>query len=352
MGEIESQRNITFVDIAKFIAMFLVIAEHVIIALNYSNVPLLNYLRSIIVSFHMPIFFILTGYLYKQKSKTENYLKIIWALLIPYFIYQFIYLPFKLIYYVIYMHIPFLETLIKCMIGILLGDNLGTEGSNIALTVCPPLWFIVVIIQIRYLFTQINITFKKLAIISMISIFLYYILKYRHIDLYFCIDNTLYAIPYFTIGYIARNYIHFSHYFNKKKELIGLVAILSLGFLILLCNRHNYQKSIELYRYACGLTGSCFVFAFSNLFQYVNYFIKQISQNTLFILFFHFLCLFFVKWLRIPIVLNYYDSIFIKFIIWIVFSFMLYYFCYLITNIIKNKNWRILLGKYRPEKSK
>ncbi len=322
--------------------MFLVILEHVVIAFNFNDIPIIKSIRNIIVTFHMPIFFILTGYLYKQKNKADNYSKIIYGLLIPYTIYQIIYLPFKYGFYVLYSHLPYGETFLKCFTGIILGDNLGISGSKYALTVCPSLWFIVVIIQIRFIFANININLKNIIIITFLAIILNKILIINNIKLYFCLGQLFYAVPYFTIGYFARNYANINIQKNSYKILILIISIL-----LLLCiyKLKIQNEDILVYKYICGLAGSCFVFSFSQLFSKINPIVKTIGRNTLFILFFHFFCLFICKWIKIPLIIGKISSTPIKFIIWILFSVILYYFCYLTVKVIYKYNLEILLGK-------
>lgn len=72
-----------WIDWSKSIAIFLVIWGHV---------PMQSETHTIIYSFHMPLFFLISGYLYNPKGtiKEELY-KDLKTLLLPYFIYQFIF---------------------------------------------------------------------------------------------------------------------------------------------------------------------------------------------------------------------------------------------------------------------
>lgn len=70
-----SNKRIQWIDIAKGIGIILVLIGH--ISLNKK-------INNFIYSFHMPLFFILSGYLYKNK---ENYVKKkTKTILVPYFI--------------------------------------------------------------------------------------------------------------------------------------------------------------------------------------------------------------------------------------------------------------------------
>ena len=115
-------KNIVWIDIAKFIGIFLVVFGHVMQTFNLGTISFFKHLWQFIYLFHMPLFFIITGYLYKSKSKSDNYKKILWGLLIPYLIYQFVYLPFRIGNLILFYHIDILQVLLKCMFGIICGD--------------------------------------------------------------------------------------------------------------------------------------------------------------------------------------------------------------------------------------
>ena len=345
MQEVKTKNNILWVDIAKFIAMFLVVFEHVVLAFKLNNTSYIADIRNIIVTFHMPLFFLLAGYLYKERSKKENYEKILCSLLIPYFIYQFTYLPMKLGYYNLYEHIPLGIALIKCFIGILLGDNLGTEGSRYALSVQPALWFIMVIIQLRFLFAHVNMSVKNLTILSISSFITLKLLNIFNIDLYFCLDDTLYAIPYFIFGFCLKNYFNDVINFFHKHCFISFLALII--FLQLICFiRYNFIN-ILLLKYACGFIGSFTIIAFSQLFKNANDFVNVIAKNTLFILFFQVVLLFITKWIKLYKITQYMPKTYEQFIFVVLYSILIYFVSYFVIKVLEKLKWNIVLGKYK-----
>ena len=70
-------KRIQYLDIAKAIGIILVIIGHI----SQNEI-----ITSVIYSFHMPLFFILSGYLY-HKGNTKNKIK---KILIPYFLFSII----------------------------------------------------------------------------------------------------------------------------------------------------------------------------------------------------------------------------------------------------------------------
>lgn len=83
MAQIENRKRIAWIDIVRGMGIFLVIMGH-----TYRSNPVLNW----IVSFHMPLFFILSGWLrgYKRKNLKWNafLIKKIQAFLVPLVIFQ------------------------------------------------------------------------------------------------------------------------------------------------------------------------------------------------------------------------------------------------------------------------
>lgn len=342
-----SENNILWIDVAKFLAMFLVILEHVILAFNFQNTDYIAYIRNVVISFHMPLFFFVSGYLYKQKSKSDNYSKILWGLLIPYLIYQFLYLPLKLGFYIFYEHIPSLVAAIKCFIGIILGDNLGITGSNFSLSVCPACWFIMVMMQLRLIFAQININRKNLFLLCFFSILIQILLKLYNIDLYFCIDNTLYAIPYFCVGVYLKNYSDGLKIITKRKKVL-----LILTFFILLQISYFYKSVFHnlLSMYLCGFVGTFFLIFLSQLSQKTSNFVTIIGKNTLFLIFFQSVLLFITKWIKISVLFSAISQTSNLLIISIFFSCAIYVISYFVILFLYRYDLRIILGKFKKEK--
>ena len=83
-----AQKRITFIDTAKFFAIYFVIISHCRISTNISH---------FLFAFHVPLFFILYGFVYKirHNQRIINYLKedmksLVHRVLVPYFLLAFI----------------------------------------------------------------------------------------------------------------------------------------------------------------------------------------------------------------------------------------------------------------------
>lgn len=299
------KKDIVWLDYARFIGIFLVIYCHTQQrSLGFSHNIFLNDIGDYICLFHMPLFFVISGLLFKRETLTTTAImngggKIISRIVIPYLIYQF----FFLIYYIASNALTSYPTineniLLKYICGIIMGDGYNTPYS---MTVCLPCWFLICIIQLRllYLFIPIN----KFTTISMsaVSILTLVLLRWLNIDLYFCFDTTLMAIPYFLIGYYMKRLLHKS---IKISNLIVVSVLLCfvVGLILKIngaaqMNGPSFGKDIIL-NYIGGISGTLMIFSISMLLAKCfnnKPFVKTISRNTLFIIFFHWLLLEFIS---------------------------------------------------------
>lgn len=359
MKEYTGQKYL-FIDNAKFIGIFLVIFGHTLQLLQLTDNNLIcKQIWNYIYLFHMPLFFIISGFLYKKKELTVNINKIVFGLLIPYLIYQILYFPFAYGSYVFNNHyLPF-NTFIKCILGILTGDFVPSQYS---LPVCGPCWFIVAIINIRLLCNYINLTTKNIIMLIVAAICILKSLIIANVDLFFCIDNTVMAIPYFFLGHLIQRYISIKNIqiCSKFKKFILSILSLAIPFIVLTVvlkynglmtmnlkiNKTLQDKSLLL-SYFAGIAGSYSVLYISHLFRNRYKFIDVISKNTLFIIFYHFLLLFILAWCKYRLLLHMFHSTLTQIIFSLVTTFLILIISYL-TILILDKYLPIVLGKKNP----
>lgn len=341
----EIKNNILWVDYAKFIGIFLMILGHIIVP--NSNLYCFIYL------FHMPLFFIVSGYLYRKKSAVENYKKLFGGLFIPYLLYQFLYLPLVLYNYVIIHNQDFGETLIKSFYGIFQGATISNAPYYI---VCGPCWFIMTIMFVKLFFSFFNNKVGNILVLSAFSIVLSKVLILNKILLPCCLNCTILAIPYFGVGMLFRNYkIDFAKY--SKYFVVGYMvfAIIILN-LILDCNGlikmsrpleplFNMSPSLLL-MYLGGILGSIMVFTISGFPKKEYPFVDIISKNTLFIIFAQEFILYFLKAFKILDIFDYINSPLIGLLIAVLFSVLILYMCYIFICKFRLK-LPLLFGIYR-----
>lgn len=344
-------KNILWVDYAKFFGIFLMVFGHLIISGSH--------LYSFIYSFHMPLFFFLAGYLYRQKSKKENYLKIFWALLIPYLMYQFLYLPLRLFDLVILNGEPFRTTLVGCLNGIL---QAATVSNAPYILVCGPCWFIMVMIQLRLISNVIKITNKNLILLLISSFMVSKFLVVSKILLPCCLNCTFVALPYFILGILAKqNRVNFEKIHSKY---FFVVYVFLLGFLMNLLLQHNGLVKISrplepmynsdpslLIMYIIAMIGIFMVILFSILFKKQNTYVDKISKNTLFIIFGQDFLLFFLELIKIPQKINAINILFVRYFLISLVAILVLGICYFCILFFE-RNFPLILGKYRYNKAK
>lgn len=292
------KKDIVWLDYARTIGIFLVVFGHVLQQFpSFQGYSICKTLWNYIYLFHMPLFFIISGFLFKNDSTKPINVKmggVCKALIIPYLLYQVIYLPIALFMY--REKLDGIHSLAKIFAGTILGDGYETEFS---LPVNLPCWFIISIVQLRFLFMIIPLNKISSCLLSLVSIFILIILKSNNIDLYFCLDSTLMAIPYFILGhYMAKTNIMDMLKFNIVRLIVALISFV-LVVLVLeyngaaQMNGPSFGKNILL-NYSAGVFGSLGIFIISiiaaEIFKRKEY-IYRISRNTLFIIFFHWLLL-------------------------------------------------------------
>lgn len=286
------RKEIVWVDYTRVIGISLVIFGHALQRFPaFEGSFWLKGLWDYIYLFHMPLFFIISGFLFRATPITMENIrsgggKIVKTLIIPYFLYQFIYLPILFVSKYGYSDISVLG---KLLCGIFLGDGYETAYS---IPVCLPCWFIVSIIQLRLLFLLVPINKCTSIILGCFSIAFLLLRKVCNFDLLFCLDSTVMAIPYFLLGHYLNTYRDF----GKKGSFYSMALVLALIVGVVLyfngsaqMNGPSFGKSV-FFNYAAGVSGTFCIFALSmclaNRFN-SRLIILKISRNTLFIIFLH-----------------------------------------------------------------
>jgi len=290
--------DIIWLDYTRFMGIFLVIFAHSLQRIpNWDESSCVKGLWDYIYLFHMPLFFIISGFLYKKgEGDCKNKgIQILHKLIVPYVLYQLIYLPICLIHY--------RENLLngelwrKLLMGLAAGDGYNTFQSVV---ICLPCWFIMCIIQLRILFLFVHINKTTSVFFPLLSIIILVSLNHYDFDMYFCIDSTIMAIPYFILGnFIAKTKV--LERVCKKQTQISLLAIFGLAVFILMkmngpaqMNGPSYGNNIFL-NYLAGIMGSMMVVMasmFISSYLQDNGVVKKLSRNTLFLIFSHWLLLY------------------------------------------------------------
>lgn len=241
-------------DILKGFGAILVVIGHLVFYESNAKVY--------IYSFHMPLFFFISGYLYKSEKNFFKYLrKKTKSLLCPYFFFAFV-------------------SIIICYLldGITMSKKdiiLNFFFVNGSFYFNSSLWFLVImfftIITFNLLKEKLNIN-NNLKIISFISILLIlcFILNDYKMKLYFGLEIVPHALLLFSIGYLIK--------INKKKIkniinsviknnyffIFQLLVMLSLAYILSIYNNRVNMSTSIYNNYFIYL-----VVAFLNIYAYV-----------------------------------------------------------------------------------
>lgn len=225
MRESTKDRNIVL-DIAKGIGIITVVIAH----LQYTC------LSKYIYWFHMPLFFIISGYLFKKPKSEDKTKSILVSKTLKYLI------PYISYYFAILIIIGIdsnkwpLVTLED--IKNLIAGGVHLEG------VFGPFWFITVLYFTQILF-WICSKYMKLKMVTVITI-ICYVLSHLTVFQQTCIwdiNTTLYALPLFYIGYKSRQF----KWDKKETKILSIVAstIVLVAIILSLVGVLPYQLDIK-----------------------------------------------------------------------------------------------------------
>ncbi len=211
-----SQRDYSY-DILKGIGIILVLAGHTMIPQGLHN---------LIYAFHMPLFFFVSGCLYKHDNLIQIIRHKATKLLMPWIIFCVIlsfvlgvleYHQCRTIAGVIYFYeSDFLK---------------GISGNRDSLCMYGTIWFLICLFEVTVLYSIILSHIRHRWVITIICLCLYicgYSLCQYKIVLPFFLDTTLSVIIYFHIGYIFRKDGLDKKTIPLNFAAIGLVLFLTL----------------------------------------------------------------------------------------------------------------------------
>ena len=311
--------RIVWVDNLKFLAMFLVIWGHTMHPLGDGET-----LRNIIYAVHMPLFFFISGFLYRKKTLMQD----ICSLILPYFIYQGISVLILLKGDLSNLYFP-IDKIQKCFIGILLGNGYDTVFSIMPNV---PLWFLIALFWVKRMMNLLSTLngYSRIIVSFVLSMLPFYLNK-MGIDIWFSIDSSMQALFWVALG----NWYKENPSMQIKKEnwLIFIIVVIAFG-MGAFCNGRSsinmnlYGNNLLLYYVValCGIVSFVYISQFLTKLK----FIETISDGTLLILGLH---LFAINFL-----LNYINGFESTIIVLLLFYYPIV-FC--------SKKCCFLLGKYK-----
>jgi fucose 4-O-acetylase-like acetyltransferase len=259
-------KRIEWLDIAKGIGILFVIFAHVITI----SPALLNY----IYSFHMPLFFFISGYLFsdaKYKTIKSFAIKKAQTLLIPYFIFSAVsYLYWALIQIRMGDDVKHPSMLL---------DLLGIFYSNPAhhaMSYNVALWFLTCLFSTEMIFFMVRKRVEKkyylILSLALFSVLGYFYSLYGPFKMPWNIDVALSAVVFYGAGYLFKSVNKEDNFLNKFAKIELLLLIMPINYILSQLNLEIDMASNILHNYFLFYSG-----AFLGIFSWisVSYIIKD-----------------------------------------------------------------------------
>lgn len=203
-------------DATKYILIVLVVIGHFIEPSKYTSSTTCA-LYCLIYSFHMPLFVIISGYFYKQRSVAEEIKKCI----------------------------PFLEVCLLSHIGFLLIRN----GLNISMKKLiyfggDPAWFLLCLIYWRVGTNLLlkYLTAKRILLLTIVlDLMSFLIIKYGG---FFSIARAIAFYPFFMLGYCLKD--NLKEIIVKYKGVFLVIGVLSIVFVLITSSILQFRIEFQL----------------------------------------------------------------------------------------------------------
>lgn len=298
------RKRVLWADYAKFIAIYLVVLGHA--DLSPGN------FRNFIYLFHLPLFFLISGYFDNSSKYTFKpfLFRNFKLLVVPYLCFNLINIPFS--WTSIWLHpelYPNIDTagklLICPLIGILLGDDSVTSFSYLP---CGPLWFLIALFFIKICFyflhkfscllknNFVTIIYWSMLFLLTVCLFLYF----RNLPHLYSLDSAFLSMPFYMVGFLMKK-INFPIMYDNK------IVSCTISFLIFLyiqlfglsnglvdIDAGVYGNNLIMF-YLNGLLGSYLVLVLCGLLTKPFKIVQDIGANTIVILGIHMITLRIVK---------------------------------------------------------
>lgn len=305
----KSKERTDYIDIAKGIGIIFVIIGHSKIDENLYN---------FIYAFHMPLFFIISGYLYdSEKWKNLGFMTLInkrfKAYIIPYFVLCFINLFINIPYEFI-KNIRGKELLVSTLRHIwyiFYSTSSAKTSPN-----CSPLWFLTCIFLANiYIYFIFKIKDKNIRIMILIlaTALCIFINKYVYLTttlptLPWHFDSALLGAVFMYIGYEIKKY---NLLLDKSINMWGVIAAIIVGVYAIILNGPVNMNGPKVSNPILFYVGSIFI-SYALLYICANYikhnkFLSYFGKNTILVMGFNYAINTYSRliWKKVPILNNY-----------------------------------------------
>lgn len=280
--ENDKKKRIEYLDIARGIAIILMVIGHVIGK---------NMARNLIFSFHMPLFIIVSGMFFREKKIKDIIVNTIKKLILPYIVSIFIVDIFK---YVIIEKNNFTDVIINYLKQIML--SYSHMKNDIEIDSIGVLWFMPFLAIIRMGFYTLKRMTKEndnlLGICCLLFSYVGYLIGIKGYWLPFSIDVALACLIFYYLGY-----------FLIKKDLLNKImndkAILLIFFVIWIITVKFGSIEIAVREYPNGfftyigaICGSILLMKASmfinNKLNFIGKILSWFGKNSMYVLICHY----------------------------------------------------------------
>jgi len=266
-----NKNECNYIDIARVLGIYLVILGH----FPYSDSNL--FYKNFIYVFHMPLFFAISGILHRHIDFNLDALKKVFiSLIIPFAIYNIIYLPMAL-------YFPNKEiTLFAAVKGTLL--CIGEINA--------PTWFLISLFGVKVvsLFLKSRSFYVALSLVCLLILIILNIYEIPGINV-FRFKATLAAFPFFVFGYLIKDKLNININIFIKMLFVFVSAVFIYWFTVRYgrVNLGSGKSGNILFYYIAGILGIVSTFYISQILnKHIKFqWVKTISRGTMMIVGLH-----------------------------------------------------------------
>jgi fucose 4-O-acetylase-like acetyltransferase len=240
------------------------------------DMPIESGMRDLIYIFHMPLFFFVSGYLFNVKGDFKAYMqKNIYSLLIPY---VFLNVVAFILWLPVYIHGN--HDVLEKIVNFVIGDSHAPAG---------PAWFLLCLFWVRIGAYWLHRVDTKIQVVAII--FCCILSYYFPIRLYWCLDSTFMALPFFMVGVYFKTFEK-EGYLKFKFSIFTLFIFLfaTIGISLLQENTDVNYRIMGLYPllyFPGAIIGVLFVYNGSLLIKDENRLISVFASGSIIIMGLH-----------------------------------------------------------------
>lgn len=291
-----NQKRLEYVDVAKAFGIILIVLGHVL-----KN----GIFRQVIFSFHVPMFFFISGITFHAKKKVAAFLaNKAKRILVPYFCFSIISICIYIIMGSIASNalgVAGNVSLLQCIWGMLYGNS-----RNGFMQWNQPLWFLPCLFSLYLIEEGVELVFVSKAknpntrrcIIGVLSIMLVcvYMVSFRNIILPFSLEQAIMMLPFFEAGMLFSAYSggeRLQYLYTERPWWLGVSSLIILVICTILSLKNGFSQvrtfnmgSNPIFFILCAILGTVGLLGLS-VFARKSTTLCYIGQRSLQILLMH-----------------------------------------------------------------